>query len=273
MQSSAPAVRVDDVSFRYSRFRGRKQCALSHVSFALRPGITALLGPNGAGKTTLIRLLTTLASPSSGRIYFGGKTIDSSARLEQVRRTIGYMPQSFDMMEGETVRTNIEYAAWARGIANKQCSRCADNAINRFGLHDYAMRKVQQLSGGVRQRVGLACTTVHNPRLLVLDEPTAGIDPLQRKTFKHILSDYGRHATVLLSTHMIEEMEGVASNVLVLNNGRLIFDGSIEDFEQCSPAKLGDSTNLDSASLEDCYESVLRCASDDRPLKGSMSHG
>ncbi|KAA8817421.1 ABC transporter ATP-binding protein [Bifidobacterium callitrichos] len=220
------SVRFEDVSYRY----GRSHTALDHVSFRLGTGLTVLLGPNGAGKSTLIGILSTLLTPGSGTVSYGRIVNPKARAMETVRSSIGYLPQNFEAIEWSSVRRNVEYAAWAHGVPGRSCAQAAETAIRDMGLTSQTDTRARELSGGMRQRLGLACAIAHRPSLLILDEPTVGIDPMQRVQVREMIRRYARRSMVIMSTHMVEELHGSASHVLVLNEGGLVFDGDLASF-------------------------------------------
>lgn len=246
-------VEVSDLEFRY-----RRRPVLHEITFTLATGLTALLGPNGAGKTTLMKLLATLTTPSQGAISVEGVDATSWAGREQARSALGYLPQRFETLIGARVDENVEYAAWAHGVEPQDCPAAAQRALEAVDLADRRKSRVLSLSGGMRQRLGIACAIAHKPRLLLLDEPTVGIDPTQRLEIRQYLRAYAKDATVLLSTHMVEEIRTMASKVLVLSEGRLRFDGSLDQFAALGAAAApGDALGSD---LEIAYQVATRSA-------------
>ncbi|MEU4801300.1 ATP-binding cassette domain-containing protein [Actinosynnema sp. NPDC023587] len=204
-------IEFDDVRFRY----GRKS-VLSGVDWTIGSGVTGLLGPNGAGKTTLLNVLVGLAKPHSGTLRFHGGTSG----------TIGFVPQRFSLVGGMRVVDTVAYAAWVNGVDRPACAAAALRALAAVRLDDLATARVRTLSGGQRQRVGVAAALAHEPDVLVLDEPTVGLDPAQRMRLREVVADLGRTRTVLLSTHLIEDISHLCRRVGVLADGRLVFDGS-----------------------------------------------
>ncbi|WP_231500212.1 ATP-binding cassette domain-containing protein [Saccharothrix sp. NRRL B-16314] len=189
---------------------------LSGVDWAIDTGVTGLLGPNGAGKTTLLNLLVGLESPASGGVRFQGSSSG----------TIGFVPQRFSLVGGMRVVDTVAYAAWVNGVDRRGCADAAFRALAAVRLDDLADARVRTLSGGQRQRLGVAAALAHDPDLLVLDEPTVGLDPAQRMRLREVIADIGRTRTVLLSTHLIEDISHLCQRVGVLAEGRLAFDGT-----------------------------------------------
>ncbi|SDC85437.1 ATP-binding cassette domain-containing protein [Actinokineospora iranica] len=205
---------VENVGFTY----GRKQ-ALSDVNWAVDTGITGLLGPNGAGKTTLLNLLAGLAKPTTGRIV-----VDDTGRSSSPR--VGFVPQRFSLAGEMKVRDTVAYAAWVNGVPRKECPDASAKALAAVQLDEFATSRVRSLSGGQRQRLGVAAALAHEPDILVLDEPTVGLDPGQRLRLREVIADLGSSRTVLLSTHLIEDVSHLCKRVGVLAKGKLVFDGT-----------------------------------------------
>jgi len=222
-ESVVGGVSVSGVSHSYG---GRM--ALVDVSCELPVGVTGLLGPNGAGKSTLMTLLATAVPLRNGSIRFGDIEVGAGA-VERVRGLIGYLPQRFEVMELASVRRNVAYAAWAHGLGGDGLEQAVDDALALFDLADRVKSRARSLSGGMRQRLGLACALVHRPPVVILDEPTVGLDPVQRAELRRSIVDLGQHSAVLVSTHLVEDLAGVAERVLVIHQGRLRFSGSVEE--------------------------------------------
>lgn len=199
------------------------------LSITLTEGIYGLLGPNGAGKSTLMNLITTLRKPSSGTITVNGVDVRSRTGRSQARTVIGYLPQRFELMEASSVIRNVQYATWARGLSWRKAGRSARWALRCVGLTDESGRMVHSLSGGMRQRVGIACAIAAQPDILILDEPTVGLDPIQRIEIRSFLNEYAKQRTVLVSTHMVEDLAAIADRIIVLNAGRILLTGTIAD--------------------------------------------
>lgn len=217
------AVECMDVRFSY-----RRREALRGFTAAFDSGLVGLLGPNGAGKSTLMSILSTLRRPASGSAHVCGVSVEDAA---QVRQLIGFLPQRFDVMGSATVRRNVEYAAWARGIPRADCATAARRALDRTGLTERGDTRARALSGGYRQRLGLACAIVHEPRVLLLDEPTVAIDPVQRIEVRRLLSELAQTSTVLVSTHLVEDIALAGSHVVLVDGGRALFSGTVDELE------------------------------------------
>ncbi|WP_205647286.1 ATP-binding cassette domain-containing protein [Actinobaculum sp. 313] len=191
-------------------------------------GTTGLLGPNGAGKTTLLRTLVTLLKPRAGELRSGGVAIDSRAAIREFRRKLGYLPQGFSYDEAFSALDFVSYALWMREYPSARIADEARNALARVDLADRASSRMRELSGGMRQRVGIAAAIAGEPSLIVLDEPTAGLDPGQRFELRAVLSDVAARSTIILSTHLIEDLAAIADHLIVLNEGRISYEGTAE---------------------------------------------
>ncbi|MBB2955276.1 ABC-2 type transport system ATP-binding protein [Bifidobacterium commune] len=235
-------VQCKNVGFRYGEI-----VALSGVSFDLTCGVTGLLGVNGAGKSTLMRLLATLCKPSSGSIRISGKDVSKTSERTEARHHLGYLPQAFDVMGFSTLLANVEYAAWSHGVSESDVHRVAVEALKTVDLSDLRNRRARTLSGGQRQRLGIACATAHRPDLLLLDEPTVGVDPLQRAALRDLIGRLGHSSTVLVSTHLVEDIARLADHVLIVDQGRLAFDGTADDLASMSPDQTDRAAAIDRA--------------------------
>jgi ABC-2 type transport system ATP-binding protein len=225
--TSSPATTV---SLRGVTKRYRSLAALADVDLDLGPGITGLLGPNGAGKTTMLRVLATVLRPDEGRVRLLGRDpSDPDARTE-VRRRLGYQPQELGFPRGFSAMAFVSYMAvlkeWAdRDLRTTEVRRVLD----LVGLGDVATKRISRLSGGQRRRVALAQALLGTPELLVLDEPTTGLDPEQRASLRGVLSDIAATSTLLISTHQTEDVAALCSRVIVLDAGRVHFDGTVPE--------------------------------------------
>jgi ABC-2 type transport system ATP-binding protein len=215
-------VQVTEVTKSFGRTR-----ALAGATFAAGTGVTGLLGPNGAGKTTLLRILATVAAPGGGRVRLLGRDPrDAQDRLE-IRRRLGYLPQEPGFHRGFTVTEFVDYVAILKEMTGRAERRAeVRRVVDLVGLTDVADRRIRALSGGMRRRVGVAQALLGEPELVVLDEPTAGLDPEQRLRFRDLLSRIGEDRTVVLSTHQTEDVAALCPHVVVLDGGRTVFDGT-----------------------------------------------
>ncbi|BDZ48898.1 ABC transporter ATP-binding protein [Frondihabitans sucicola] len=211
--------------------RHRRRHALDGLSFEAGRGVLAVLGPNGAGKSTLFRVLAGLAKRTSGVVLFDGDDYRDRSGLRAVRATLGFQPQAPVFNTGFTVLEAVRYAAWLKGVGRRESAALVDRALGATHLTDLASRQVRRLSGGQQKRTAIAQAIVHEPHLVVLDEPTASLDPTERQAVLEIISRLGRRATVLVSTHITSDL-AAATDVLVLDAGRAQFSGSKRDFRE-----------------------------------------
>ena len=194
--------------------------ALERVDLSLEHGVYGLLGPNGAGKTTLLRVVTDLLAPSSGRVLLDGK--DIAVLGSDFRKRLGYLPQDFGFYPNFTVVQFLLYIARLKGLTKQEAKEQTEHLLHRVGLEDKAGKKMKGLSGGQRQRVGIAQALLGDPDFLVLDEPTAGLDPEERIRFRGIISGLSRQKIVILSTHIVSDLEAAANQVILLKKGRVL---------------------------------------------------
>ena len=219
---------IDRVSKQY-----KNKIAVDRISVKLQKGVYGLLGANGAGKTTLMRMICGILKPTSGTISFDG--IDVSE--ENYRSILGYLPQDFGYYPEFTGMDFLLYMAALKGIGKPQAKRKAKELLELVSLQDVAQKKIKTYSGGMKQRLGIAQALLNQPKLLVLDEPTAGLDPKERVRFRNLIADLGKENIVLLSTHIVSDIEQIAERVLMMKDGQLIYqdkwddsNGSLEDF-------------------------------------------
>jgi ABC-2 type transport system ATP-binding protein len=212
-------LRIEQLSKRYP---GGVQ-ALSEVTLDLGPGVLGLLGPNGAGKSTLMRIVAGITRPSAGRVTWDGA--DLAKEPDRVRETLGYLPQDFGVYPNLSPIEFLEYIAAAKGIEAGAARRRIDTLLELVNLTEARKRPLGGFSGGMRQRVGIAQALLNDPRLLIVDEPTAGLDPEERVRFRQLLSDLSGERVVILSTHIVSDVEAVADRIAILAHGRLLAHG------------------------------------------------
>ena len=207
---------VEGVSKRY---RGGVW-ALRDLTLSLRPGILGLLGPNGAGKTTLMRILATVTRPTAGRAVWND--VDITARPNAVRRVLGYLPQEFGIYPNLNAVEFLEYLAALKGLDGETARRRIDQLLTLVGLDAYRKRRLGGYSGGMKQRVGIAQALLNDPELLIVDEPTAGLDPEERVRFRGLLAELSGDRIIILSTHIVSEGEAAATDIAIIRDGRLL---------------------------------------------------
>ncbi|BCB88765.1 ATP-binding cassette domain-containing protein [Phytohabitans suffuscus] len=219
--ATAPAVRASGLSLRYGRTP-----ALSDVDLTLTAGVTALLGPNGAGKTTLLRIVATALVPDSGELTVLGADPRTAGGRLAVRRRLGYLPQDPGFHPRFTAFEFVDYVAILKELSDRRARHGeVRRVLAAVGLEGQRRRRIRALSGGMRQRVALAAALVGDPELLILDEPTVGLDPEQRLRFREMIAEFGEGRTVLLSTHQTEEVMALCQHVIVLDRGFARFAG------------------------------------------------
>lgn len=194
--------------------------AVNDVSFSLSYGVYGLLGPNGAGKTTLMKMLVDILDPSSGEVLLDGVNI--RALGASYRDKLGYMPQDIGVYKNFSARNFLKYIAALKGITGKAADQKIEELLNLVGLKDVGKKKLGGFSGGMLRRIGIAQTLLNDPKILILDEPTAGLDPQERIRFRNIISDLSENRIVLLSTHIISDMEFIAGEVVIMRDGAVL---------------------------------------------------
>jgi len=222
-------ISVEDVTHRF-----RSVTALHDFSCAVGPGITGLLGPNGAGKTTLMRLLTGIYTLQSGEIRIDGQPLSSPRGRDATASHVGYLPQTFGIYGNFTLREFVTYFSILRGVPASNLDAAVGEALIRVDLHQRAGDRMRSLSGGMLRRAGIAQAISHRPDVLILDEPTAGLDPDQRYRLRETLRDLASDTSVLISTHLAEDIAAFDGDVLVMNGGQLRFSGTVRDLAALS---------------------------------------
>jgi ABC-2 type transport system ATP-binding protein len=229
--------------------------AVAGVDLQAGPGVFGLLGPNGAGKTSLLRMMATAIPPTSGTLRLLGRDPGSYGPRREIRRRLGYLPQNLGYYPGFTAAEFVEYFALLKEVPAARIPAAVTAAIERVGLGEKAKTKLRALSGGMLRRVGVAQAIVNQPGLLLLDEPTAGLDPEQRVAFRALLRDLGQRATVIVSTHLVEDVGAACTQVALMDRGRIVFHGTPEDL-----TARGDGYGTGDVPLERGYSAVLEQA-------------
>lgn len=196
--------------------------AVDRISRKLTPGVYGLLGANGAGKTTLMRMLCGILKPTGGSVSLDGFDFSS----EEYRKALGYLPQDFGYYPNFTGKDFLMYMAALKGLDKNSAKKRCRELLNLVGLESVAGKKVKTYSGGMKQRLGIAQALLNRPKLLILDEPTAGLDPKERVRFRDLIAELGERNIVILSTHIVLDIEHIADRILMMKDGQLIFDGT-----------------------------------------------
>ena len=253
--------------------------ALQQIDLTLGSGVYGLLGPNGAGKTTLMRIMTDLLAPSTGRVLLDGQ--DIAVMGAAFRKKLGYLPQDFGVYPNFTAEQFLLYIARLKGLSKFEAKRQTDDLLHMVGLEDKKQKKLKGFSGGQRQRVGIAQALLGDPEILVLDEPTAGLDPGERIRFRNLISRLAKGRIILLATHIVSDVEYIAKEILLLRRGTLVMQGTPRELEQSIQGKVWEvSVNeADMALMVDTYcvsnikqqdgSYLLRIVDDGKPLRGA----
>ena len=243
-------VEITDLTRRFGR-----TMAVAGVDLQAGPGVFGLLGPNGAGKTSLLRMMATAIPPTSGTLRLLGHDPARYGPRREIRRRLGYLPQSLGYYPGFTVAESVEYFALLKEVPPARIPAAVAAAIERVALGGKARARLRTLSGGMVRRAGIAQAIVNEPELLLLDEPTAGLDPEQRMAFRALLRDLGQHATVVVSTHLVEDVGAACTQVGLMDRGKIVFHGTPEGL-----TARGEGHGTGDAPLERGYSAVLTAA-------------
>lgn len=231
-----------ELSFdRLTKHYGNK-IAVDCVSATLEPGVYGLLGANGAGKTTLMRMLCAILESTSGEVLLDGQDVISMGA--DYRNVLGYLPQDFGYYPNYTAMEFLMYIAALKGIPKKIARQRAKRLLEEVGLSNVANKKVRTFSGGMKQRVGIAQALLNTPDILILDEPTAGLDPKERVRFRNLLSAYAEDKIVILSTHIVSDIEAIADEVLLMKKGRFVLQGTVSELIKKAKGKVWELTVL-----------------------------
>lgn len=224
----------------------KEKCAVDHVSLTLTPGVWGLLGANGAGKTTLMRMIAGIQKPTSGCVKYDGIRIE--ALKEGYRDIFGYLPQEFGFYPGFSVSDYLEYIAALKGLTKREAKKRIQVLLKRVSLEEVKDKKIYKLSGGMKRRVGIAQALLNDPEVLVLDEPTSGLDPGERVKFRNLLSEFAHDRIVLVSTHIVSDIEYIATCNAVMKGGKIIATGKTEELVRLVDGKVW-SADIDGREL------------------------
>lgn len=219
-------------------FKDKK--AVQNVTLNLTPGVWGLLGANGAGKTTLMRMIAGIMKPTSGQIIYDGVPI--TTLNEQYRDVFGYLPQEFGFYPEFTVKDYLEYISTLKGLPEKESRKKIQELLGRLTLADVQNKKISKLSGGMKRRVGIAQALLNEPEILILDEPTSGLEPGERVRFRNLLSEFAHNRIVLISTHIVSDVEYIATRNAIMKDGKLLAVGTTEDLVKMVEGKVWNCT-------------------------------
>jgi len=244
-------IELSDITRKFGR-----NTAVDGVSLDVGPGVFGLLGPNGAGKTSLLRMLATVLPPSSGQLRLLDRDPASPAPRREIRRRLGYLPQNLGYYPSFTVVEFVEYFALLKEMPPHLVTKAVAAAVEKVDLGSKAKARLRTLSGGMLRRVGIAQAIVNEPELLLFDEPTAGLDPEQRVAFRALMRDFGQTATVVVSTHLVEDVGAACSEVALMSDGKIVFRGTPAELTARGVAGQG----VGDAPLERGYTAILAAA-------------
>lgn len=217
-----------------NQYYGKKQ-ALRDVNLTITTGMFGLLGRNGAGKTTLMKVLATLLPKSEGAVSVCGRNVEHA---RNVRKIVGYLPQEFSMYPNMTVYEAMDYLGVLSGLKKSQRKQRIPKLLQRVNLQDDSRKKVKELSGGMKRRLGIAQAILHNPKVLIVDEPTAGLDPEERVRFRNLLCEIAEERIVILSTHIVGDIEATCEHIAVLDEGEIIYHGTVSELIHMAEGKV-----------------------------------
>ncbi len=254
--------------------------AVDHLSVEMQAGVYGLLGANGAGKTTLMRMICAILEPSSGEVLLDGKDISDMGA--DYRDLLGYLPQDFGYYPNYSAKDYLQYISVLKGIPRQEAERKIKDLLETVGLSDVSKKKIRTYSGGMKQRLGIAQALLNDPQILILDEPTAGLDPKERVRFRNLISSLANDRIVILSTHIVSDIEAIADRVFVMKQGQFVSQGSIRELveevqghvwemaiDPNETEKWEAQTTVANLRRED-HRTVLRIISEDSPATGAV---
>lgn len=218
------SIKINDLTVTFKN----KVTAINHADLEIPNGVFGLLGENGAGKTTLMRVLTTVLTPTSGTVSMDG-ILYCEGNYPKIQHRIGYLPQEIDLYPGLTVQECLEYMGDLAGVPKEECRKRIQYYLEKTSLTEHRKKKMKQLSGGMKRRVGLVQAFLNEPKFLIVDEPTTGLDPEERIRIRNLLVDFSENRTVLFSTHVVEDLAAVCNQLAVMKKGQFLYAGSMKE--------------------------------------------
>ena len=218
------SIKINDLTVTFKN----KVTAINHADLEIPNGVFGLLGENGAGKTTLMRVLTTVLTPTSGTVSMDG-ILYCEGNYPKIQHRIGYLPQEIDLYPGLTVQECLEYMGDLAGVPKEECRKRIQYYLEKTSLTEHRNKKMKQLSGGMKRRVGLVQALLNEPKFLIVDEPTTGLDPEERIRIRNLLVDFSENRTVLFSTHVVEDLAAVCNQLAVMKKGQFLYAGSMKE--------------------------------------------
>lgn len=227
------SIHIEDLTVRFKN----SVTAIDHADLDIPNGIFGLLGENGAGKTTLMRVLTTVLKPTNGMVTLDG-ILYSEGNYEKIQRKIGYLPQEIELYPNLTVQECLEYMGDLAGVPKAECRKRIDYYLKKTSLIEHRKKKMKQLSGGMKRRVGLVQALLNEPEFLIVDEPTTGLDPEERIRIRNLLVDFSENRTVLFSTHVVEDLAATCNQLAIMHKGRFLYAGSMKNLTEEAQGKI-----------------------------------
>lgn len=227
------SIKINDLTVTFKN----KVTAINHADLEIPNGVFGLLGENGAGKTTLMRVLTTVLTPTSGTVSMDG-ILYCEGNYPKIQRQIGYLPQEIDLYPGLTVQECLEYMGDLAGVPKEDCRKRIQYYLEKTSLTQHRKKKMRQLSGGMKRRVGLVQALLNEPKFLIVDEPTTGLDPEERIRIRNLLVDFSENRTILFSTHVVEDLAAVCNQLAVMKKGQFLYAGSMKELVRAAKGRV-----------------------------------
>ena len=245
-------IKIENLTKKYG-----PQTAVDNISFEVKTGeILGFLGPNGAGKTTTMKMITSYIPSDDGNVYIGGKPVDELT--DSLKKKIGYLPEHNPLYHEMPVIDYLEFCASLQGIKKSAIGERVKEMVRVCGLNAEKHKKIEELSKGYRQRVGLAQAMIHDPEILILDEPTTGLDPNQIVEIRELIKNIGRQKTVILSTHILPEVEATCDRILIINNGKIVADGTANTLRKQAQGSEVLRVQIEDGDINDIYDNLLK---------------